>query len=120
MKSYEGIFVFPPVVDAEQKKAQVSQLENLVTKAGGKITQTVEWGKKSLGYAVKKFREGNFIVVDFEMNPAKVGEFRKSVQLLPEVIKFMLTVKDVKIGKTIPAAAAKKEPVPSEIAKEEV
>lgn len=103
MRTYEGIFVFPPTLSQDEKKGEEKKLEELIQRNEGKIVQKVDWGKRALGYRVKKFREGYLLYLDIQMKPARVIDFRKTVQLAPEIIKFMLTVKNPKAGH-VPAA----------------
>jgi len=104
MKIYETIFVFPPVVSSEEKDRLVKKLEESVLKHQGKIAKKTEWGKRPLGYAVKKFREGQFLLWDIELAPDQVGQFRKAAELMPELLKVSVMAKDPRME--LPPAAA--------------
>ncbi len=96
MKQYEGVLIYPPESTPEVRKTQDKGFEDLVQKLQGKMLQKNEWGKKSLGYPLKKFREGFFVIADFEMDPSKMTEFRNSLELQEDLLKFMVTVKNLK------------------------
>jgi len=100
MKSYECIFIFPPEATPEVRKQQLKNVEDLIRKFQGSVQVKTEWGRKSLAYSVKKFREGYFVLIDFQMAPAQIIEFRNTLQLQEELLKFMLVSKDVKAGVT--------------------
>jgi small subunit ribosomal protein S6 len=113
MKSYEGVFIFPPDSAPDARKSQLKNLDDLFAKYQVEVLQKTEWGKRPLGYHIRKHNEGHFLIVDFKMDPSKAEEFRKSLELLEDVIKFMVTVKNVqsekkaaKSAKPAPAAAA--------------
>lgn len=108
MKSYEGIFVFPPTSTPDERKAQDKVIDTQIEKFKGKVVQRAEWGKRSLGYVVKRFREGLFVFVEFEMEPAGVIDFRKALEVNSDLLKYMVTVKDPKAGKVAPRKNAKK------------
>lgn len=93
MKSYEGLFVFPPEATPDARKGQFEKLEGLIRKCGGSVAQKNEWGRKPLGYTVRKFREGHLVIWEIQLEGGKVGEFRKALELDEDVIKHMLTVK---------------------------
>ena len=59
MRNYEGVFIIDPDISADASKGVVSQLQEMVTKNGGRIDGLQEWGKKRLAYMIKKRREGN-------------------------------------------------------------
>lgn len=107
MNSYEGVFIFPPDIAPDTRKAQLKTLDDLFLKAGAEILQKTEWGKKTLGYPIKKFNEGHYLIVDYKMDPAKTEEFRKTVQLQDSIIKYMITVRDLEAEKKAAAAKAK-------------
>ena len=100
MKAYEGIFILPPESAADARKAQLKGMDDTLAKFQGSVIQKNEWGKRSLGYPLKKFREGYVVVVDFEMPTAQAGEFRKNLELQEDLLKYMITVKPaVKVDK---------------------
>lgn len=98
MKTYEGIFVFSSAVSEEVRKQQVSGLEALFAKFKAAITQKNEWGKRALAYPVKKMRDGIFLLIDFEIPPNQLKEFRKALEINQDVIKFMITIKDPRLA----------------------
>ncbi len=110
MRSYEGLFILPPEQMPEVQKAQVKQLEDLIKKFNGNVSQKAEWGRRPLGYPLKKFKEGSFLLFDFEMDPAKATEFRKALQLQEGPLKFTIALKEQRrenkqqTAKAVPAA----------------
>lgn len=114
MKSYEGVFVFPPESAPEARKTQLKSLDDLISKFGGTIHQKQEWGRRPLGYSIRKFSEGHFLICDFQMDPAQATEFRKGLELQEDLLKFMVTSRNVKAEKRVAqrvAASAKSKPV---------
>ncbi|MBI3307126.1 MAG: 30S ribosomal protein S6 [Candidatus Omnitrophica bacterium] len=110
MKSYEGTFIFPPDQSTDLQKTQVQQLEDLIKKFKGTIANKSEFGKKPLGYTIRKFREGYLVFLDFQMETSQAGEFRKALDLQESLMKYMITVKNIRPSKlpplkTAPAAA---------------
>lgn len=115
MKSYEGVFVFPPESAPEARKNQLKSLDELISKFGGTIQQKQEWGRRPLGYPIRKFSDGYYVICDFQMETSKAGEFRKGLELQDELMKFMVTSRNVKAEKRIAqrvAASAKSKPAP--------
>ncbi len=93
MKAYEGVFIFPPEAAGDGHKTQLKSLEDLIAKFQGAVVQKNEWGKRPLGYPLRKFREGYFVVVDFEMPTSQAVEFRKGLELQEDIMKYMNTTK---------------------------
>ncbi len=93
MKSYEGVFIFPPEAAGDTRKAQLKNLDELIGKFQGSVVQKNEWGKRPLGYPIRKFREGYFVVAEFGMPTSQTTEFRKTLELQEDILKYMITVK---------------------------
>lgn len=90
LRKYEGLFIFPPQEAAEALKAQERHLEETVRRFGGRTLEHKDWGRRTLGFPVKRAREGRFVVWNFEMEPARIGEFRKAVELEESLLKATL------------------------------
>ncbi len=99
MKLYEGLFIFPPDSTPDVRKSQLKNLEDLIAKFKGQVQQKAEWGRKPLGYAIQKFRDGHFLVYDYQMDPAHATEFRKGLDLQEELIKYLIIVKPARVEK---------------------
>ena len=93
MKAYEGVFIFPPEAGADARKTQLKNLDDTIAKFQGSVIQKNEWGKKQLGYPLKKFREGYVVVTDFEMPTSQTIEFRKTLELQEDLLKYMIIIK---------------------------
>ena len=113
MKVYEGFFVFAPEATTDARKNQIKMIEDLVAKFKGKVVQKVEWGKRPLGYPVKKFREGYIIIVDFQLESVKEPELSRAIRLQEEVLKFMITAKNLKAEKKIAAQKLEEAKAPA-------
>ncbi len=95
MKAYEGLFVFPPDSTPDVRKNQLKNLDDLIAKTKGQVTQKTEWGKKLMGYPIRKHAEGHVLIYDFQMDPANTVEFRRGLDLQEDLIKYMVTIKEV-------------------------
>jgi len=111
MKLYEGIFVFSPQTTAEERKTQEQALEGVIKKFEGRIVERVDWGRRPLGYPVRKFKDGYYLILVMEIPTLGMTDFRKAMELHSDVIKFMITVKNPKLS-SLPSA----RPVQSEMA----
>ncbi|MBN1688854.1 MAG: 30S ribosomal protein S6 [Candidatus Omnitrophica bacterium] len=99
MRLYEGVFIFPPEATAEMRKNEEKTLEDVIKRNGGKIVQKIDLGRKPLGYNLKKFKEGYFIVIDMEVPRGKTIELRNMLELNESLLHFMVTVKNQKVAK---------------------
>ncbi len=107
MKLYEGLFILAPELSPETQKTQIDNVENLVRKFGGTVSEKIDLGRKSLGYPLKKFREGACWAVNFSLDSVKSPELRKALELDETLLKYLITVKEIIRTKVKKAAAPK-------------
>src|SRR2546425_301282 len=99
MKLYEGLFILVPEASVEARKSQLEALEDLIKKNKGAIRNKAEWGKKSVGYPLKKHRDGYYVIYDFEVPPSAIFEIDRVLRLDETILKFMITAKSTKVPK---------------------
>ena len=87
MTKYEGLFIFPPEEGPDASKADETKLEEAITHLGGRVVDRQDWGRRPLGYALRKFREGRMLLWNFEMEGRQLAEFRRALGLNEKVLK---------------------------------
>ena len=92
MNKYESVFINPSVEDAGVKTL-IQKFSDLIN-SDGKVESVDELGKKKLAYEIKKNTEGNYVVLNFEANPAVVAELERIYRITDEVMKFITIRKD--------------------------
>ena len=86
-RNYEALFIFPPEEAPEPLKEAEKKLENTIAASGGRVLQRQDWGRRPLGYSIKKLREGRMLLWSFEMETHRVEEFRKTLELDEKLLK---------------------------------
>ncbi len=91
MHDYELMVILNPQMDPDQVKAAVERIQRSVTQRGGEVTHQQEWGAhRRLAYPINHFREGNYILTRFRLDPAKAQEVRETLRLSEEVLRHLL------------------------------
>ena len=107
MKTYEALVIYPSQATGEGQHDSKNIFEETVKKYGGKVLNRSELGRRPLGYAVKKSKEGHLVSFFFEVAPDQLDALRRSLQLAEEILKFTIVAK----SKMEPARPQK--PVPT-------
>ncbi len=94
MVNYEGIFIIDPDITADASKAAVATLQDLVTKNGGRIDSLQDWGRKRLAYKINKKQEGNYIILNFQLDSQFTKKLEQSLRLNDNIIRYLLVNKD--------------------------
>lgn len=94
MRNYEGIFIVNPDLTADVSKSVVAGLQELVTKNGGRVDNLQEWGKRRLAYKINKKHEGNYVLINFQLDSKFTKKIEQSLKLNDNVIRYLLVNRD--------------------------
>ncbi len=89
MRIYEELFIVKPDATEEEVDQLIEQMKGIVTKAGGVINKVDKWGKRRLAYKVDKYREGEYVLMEFQAEAEAVSEFERRLRVQDIVIKFL-------------------------------
>ena len=89
MRKYEVIFIIRPDAGEEETAKIVTQMEGVVTGAGGKIEKVERVGRRRLAYRVSRYWEGFYVLFAFEGTGDTVKEFERRLKVADPVIKFL-------------------------------
>ena len=88
-RTYELMFIVRPDMADEDLDKLISNLEHTVTSASGTVKSVERMGKRRLAYMVRKFREGNYILMVIEGAGGVIHELERRLRVTEQVIKFL-------------------------------
>ena len=94
MRNYEGVFIINPDLSTDASKGVVTQVQDLVSKNGGRVDGLQEWGKRRMAYKIKKKHEGNYVIVNFQIDPAQTKRLEQAFRLNDNLLRYLLVNKD--------------------------
>jgi len=86
---YEVMFIVRPDVEDADLDKLIAGFEHTVTNGGGKVRSTEKLGRRKLAYTVRKFNEGNYILLTIDADGALVHELERRLRVSEPVIKFI-------------------------------
>lgn len=92
MRNYEILFIVHPDLDETNLKDVVSKVKGWITEAKGSVTKEELWGKRRLAYAIRKQREGQYVLLNAEIEPAAIGDLERNFRITEPIIRFLVTV----------------------------
>jgi len=92
MRNYEVVLIVHPELDETAFKALIEKVNGWITTSGGTVTKTDVWGKRRMAYAIRKQREGQYVLINAEFAPAFTADLERNLRFLEPVIRFMITV----------------------------
>ncbi len=96
MNTYEGLFIIKPDLKEDDIKNTCKAVQDAITKGGGSIKKEENWGKRPLAYIVKKYKEGYYYKLDFDLAPASVTKIEAVYKLNSDILRVMVTKKELK------------------------
>jgi small subunit ribosomal protein S6 len=83
------MFIVRPDVVEEELDKLVAGFEGTVTSGGGTIKSTEKLGRRKLAYTVRKFNDGNYVLLTIGADGAVVAELERRLRVTEPVIKFI-------------------------------
>ena len=93
MNKYESVIIVNPNVDEAGLKALEEKFTGLINE-NGKVESVENMGKKRLAYEIKKFKEGTYMVFNFESNADSIAELERVYRITDDIIKFIVVRKE--------------------------
>ena len=133
LRDYEILYIVRPDLDEEQVQGAVASVNKLIENLGGSSQKTDVWGRKRLAYEVRHLREGQYVLQDFQIDPARVPEMEATLRISDTVFRHLIVRKpelkddprkvkrEAKAAAAAAAAAAEaaEEPAPAAVATKE-
>ena len=90
LRTYELLSIIKPNIDSEEFDKLVLKIEETIVSLEGKVISTDKMGRKKLSYDIKDYRDGYFVVHNFEMAPEQVAKFNRQLRLNENILRIML------------------------------
>jgi small subunit ribosomal protein S6 len=90
MRKYEVMYIVRPNLDEEATKAIVTRFQNVVADNGGEIVNLKETGKRRLAYEIQDLREGFYVLMNINAEPATVAELDRLFKINEDVIRHIV------------------------------
>lgn len=107
MNLYEIAVLYDPGLEIDMEKAS-GKIEKIITDAGGKITDSDNWGKRKLAYPISKNDFAVYVFYSVQMPPEAAHQIEQALNIADEVIRFMITKPDLKAKAKAEALAKEK------------
>ncbi|MGC1461167.1 MAG: 30S ribosomal protein S6 [Terracidiphilus sp.] len=86
---YEVMFIVRPDVTEEDTDKLIAGFSATVTSGGGAVKTVEKMGRRKLAYMVRKFNDGNYVLLTIEADGAGVLELERRLRVTEPVIKFI-------------------------------
>ena len=95
MKKYEVMYIVRPNLSEDELATVVKKFNDLLNTKTSKVVNVTEMGQRELAYEIKKFRSGNYYVLEVEAeNDEAIKEFDRLALISGDIIRHLITIKE--------------------------
>ncbi|MBI5404718.1 MAG: 30S ribosomal protein S6 [Candidatus Kerfeldbacteria bacterium] len=107
--TYELMVMFPATYADEEVPTLVTKVESALTTLGAKVTKSEDFGKRKLAFPIKHIRQAFYRLIELEADKKLPAKIDQALRLMPEVLRHLLTVREVRTKEQLEAEAALRE-----------
>jgi small subunit ribosomal protein S6 len=90
MRDYEVLYIIEPELEADTVKELVEKFKGLVEEQGGTVKGIDEWGKRRLAYPINHRREGYYVLMNFNANPAVAQDLDRVLKITAGIMRHLI------------------------------
>ena len=94
MREYELVVIIHPDLDENAVNDVVTRISTWITEDGGEIIKTDLWGKRELAYFIRKQKQGQYVLIQTNMNPTLGATLERNLGYLESVMRYMLIARE--------------------------
>ena len=93
MRKYELMYIIRTDIEQDVVDSTVEKFQGIINN-GGEVTKHDVMGKRRLAYEINKYRDGFYILTNFNATSEVIAEIDRVMGITDEVIRYMI-VNDV-------------------------
>ena len=92
MKKYEAMFIVRPDLPEEERKILFGQINEIITKNGGKVSSAAVWSeKRKMCFKIKKYAEGVYYLVNFTCIPTSIDAINRVYKMNENILRVLIS-----------------------------
>jgi small subunit ribosomal protein S6 len=86
-KKYEAFYIVKPDFNDGEVQKIADHFKGIVEGHGGSVEKASKWDKRKLAYEVNGFKEGNYILMNFEAPAELPAELGRLMRINDDIIR---------------------------------
>lgn len=87
MRKYEAMAIMrPDLSDADLQKL-IDRFKTVIEDQGGTVESAAKWEKRKLAYEINDYKEGNYVLFNFEAEANAPAELGRQMRINDDVIR---------------------------------
>jgi small subunit ribosomal protein S6 len=113
MRRYELMLVLRPDAPEERIQAVLEKATRQLTDAGGQIVKAAPWGRRRLAYAIDRYREGSYHILQFDAPAEAIVDLERTLLITEEVLRHLVVRVEIPVRAARSGKAEDAELVPA-------
>ena len=88
-RTYEVMFIVRPDIEEADLDKLIEGFSTVITTGNGEVKQVEKLGRRRLAYIVRKFQDGQYILLHISADGPLVAELERRLRVTEQVIKFI-------------------------------
>lgn len=89
MPGYELVFILNANLSEDDFTRVLGKVNDQITKLGGTVTETNQWGKRRFAYPIKKQTEGNYVLEKVQIKQTALKELDAGLKMSEDVLRYL-------------------------------
>ena len=95
-RTYEAVIVISPAAEEEKVEGILGRIRQLIGDRGGTIAKEDHWGIRRLAYTINEFREGNYFLIELNLETAHINALNASLEASEDILRHLVVKIDKK------------------------
>jgi ribosomal protein S6 len=91
---YEGLFIFPEILDEEQLDQAIADVKVEIEKLDGALESSTRLGKRTFARPMKKKKAGIYVIIELRIDGANIDALKRRLKLATNVFRAQIVTKD--------------------------
>jgi len=94
MRDYELVLIITPEFEEPATAELIEKVKGWITDPGGSIETFEEWGRQKLAYLIRNYKEGQYFLFRFKMEPSEIASLERNFRLQEPILRFLIINRD--------------------------
>jgi small subunit ribosomal protein S6 len=94
LKTYEAMFLIDPSLGVKEGSKLPECITTILDKYQVKVIQSIKWADRSLAYAIKGNRRGNYYLVYFDSSAENIAKIKRECELSTVILRSLILLVD--------------------------
>jgi small subunit ribosomal protein S6 len=94
MRDYEVVLIIHPDLDEAAFGEITERVTGWISESGGTVSKQDIWGKRELAYPIQKLNEGQYVLLESQMDPSFCTTLERNMRFVEPILRFMVTRMD--------------------------